>query len=506
MKWYQFWKKFTDKKGDKENIKAAIGSELLDADFFCQLTYMAAIASSGISRSGLFSRAAKLPYISARYFKKVDFVAKAFNHDYSEACNIVGQATKESEVKEFLLRLSGALSTGEDIPTFLERESQVFSDSYGNRYEGRLEILKKWTDAYIALIMTSAIVTVMAVVTLMIGNVTTFFIVALSILTIIVTIFGSWLIYQACPKESKVHSLPCRSKEQDLAKNVARLTLPVIGLTILTLLVMRVNIGWPILISGFFLFPLGLISWIDDKKIDKRDVNIASFLRSLGGVSQAIGATVNEALSRLDFRSMGALRENVGLLYNRLRAGIDPALCWERFVGESGSEQVNRSVRIFWDGVTLGGEPQRVGNEASSFAMKISLLRTQRGLIAAGLLWLTMTMHLVLSTLLIFIYQTLMIFTELVQSAVGEESETPAIANLPSFGIFAGNSQELSLLYFMVVIIVIVLAFSNSFATYAAGGGHIYTLSFYLSITLIISGGAIVFVPSLVQFMFAAIM
>ena len=47
-------------------------------------------------------------------------------------------------------------------------------------------------------------------------------------------------------------------------------------------------------------------------------------------------------------------------------------------MGETGSELVNRSVRIFWDGVTLGGEPQKVGNEASAFAMKISLLRAQR--------------------------------------------------------------------------------------------------------------------------------
>jgi flagellar protein FlaJ len=505
MAWYKFWEK-GNKPAVGKGFKGFTSTVALDMDFFCQLSYMAAVSTSGISRSGLFYHSAKLPYLSAQYFKKVDFVAKAFNHDYSEACNIVGQATKEPEVKALLLRLSGALSSGEDIPTFLERESQVFSDSYSNRYERRLEVLRKWADAYVALILTSAIVTVMAVVTLMIGNVTTSFIVALSILTIIVTILGSWLIYNAAPKENKVHSLPNRTKEQNLVRILTKITLPIAGVIVLFLLVMKVNIGWPLLVTSIFLFPIGLISWIDDKKIDKRDVDIAGFLRSLGGVGQAIGATVNEAISRLDFRSLGALKESVDLLYSRLKAGIEPTLCWDRFVGETGSEQVSRSVRIFWDGVAFGGDPQRVGNDASNFAMKIALLRTQRGLIASGLLWLTMIMHIVLTALLIFIYQTLILFTDLVQSIVQEEGSTPALANLPSFGIFAGDSVELSLLYFMVALIVIILAFANSFAIYAASGGHIYKLAFYLSITMAISGAALVFVPSLVQMMFEAIL
>lgn len=505
MKWYKFWVKHNGKESGKEDTRKSVDIELLDMDFFSLLTYMAAIATSGISRSGLFFHASRLPYISARYFKKVDFVAKAFNHDYSEACNIVGQATKEPEVKELLLRLSGALSSGEDIATFLERESQIFAESYGNRYERRLDTLTKWTDAYVALIMTSAIVTVMAVVTLMIGNATPAFIITLSVLTIIVTIAGAWLIYHATPKETKVHSLPFRSREQDLARNVAKLTLPAGGIIILFLLVMKVDLGWIMLIAGIFLFPLGLISKIDDNKINKRDTDIAGFLRSLGGVSQATGATVNEAIGRLDFRSIGSLKEDVNLLYTRLVARIDPTLCWDRFVGETGSEQVNRSVRIFWDAVTLGGEPQRVGNDASDFAMKIALLRAKRGMIGSGFLWLTVTMHVVLAALLVFIYQTLITFTDLIQTMVPEVQDANAMSNLPSFTVFSSSSGDLDLLYFMVIVIIVVLAVANAFATYAIRGGHIYQLAFYLAVTMAISGAAIIFVPPIVKLLFSGL-
>ncbi len=502
MKWYKFWAKGKEDKPEKQKSK---NLELLDMDFYCQLTYMAAIATSGISRSGLFEHAARLPYVSASYFKRVTFVAKAFNHDYAEACNIVGQLTKEPEVKALLLRLSGALASGEDIAVFLERESQVFSESYGDRYERGLDILGKWTDAYIALIMTAAIVTVMAVVTLMIGNVSPAFLLTLMMATIVVTITGSWLIYRAAPKERKNHTLPHRSKEQNLARALVKITLPPAGVIVIVLLALKADIGWSLIVIGIFLVPLGIVSWIDDRKIYKRDTEIAGLLRSLGGVSQAIGATVKEAMGRLDFRSMGTLKDEINLLYTRLLAGMDPILCWDRFVGETGSEQVTRSVRIFRDGVMLGGEPERVGNDASNFAVKIALLREKRGLIANGILWLSMVMHAVVTLLVIFVYRTLFSFSTLIQSISADVDDPGAMSDMPSFGIYSGTSDELSMLYVMIIIIVIVLALANAFAVYSTDGGHIYKLSAYLAMTLLISGATIIFIPPVVDIMFSGI-
>ncbi len=495
MKWYKFWS-----KGDEDASKP-VNSEILEMDFFCQLTYMAAIATSGISRTGLFQYAANLPYLSARYFQKANFVAKAFNHDYAEACRMVGQSTAEPEVKSLLLRLSGALSSGEDIAVFLERESQVFSDSYSNQYGRRLEVLKKWTDAYVAMIMTSAIVTVMSVVTMMIGNVTTGFILALSALTVIVTMAGAWLIYHTAPREIKVHSLPCRSKEQDMARAIVKITLPVIGIMIVAMAIMGIDIGWMMLSSGVLLFPLGFVSRKDDQNIEKRDMDIAGLLRTLGGVSQAIRATVSEAMGRLDFHSMGSLKEDVELLYTRLLAGISPDRCWERFVGETGSEQVNRSVRIFWDGVNLGGEPERVGNDASAFAMQISLLRAQRSIINSGMQWLAIAMHIILTGVVVFIYQTLVTFSSLVQEVAPEGGLTGVMPGMQSFGLYGGGFAEMNLLHFMIIMIVVVLTLANAFAIYATGGGHIFKLSFYLAIMAVISGAALIFVPPAVNIM-----
>ena len=498
MKLSNPWAKNKEKK-KTENFD----DELLEVDFFCQLAYMAAIATSGISRSGLFYHAAKLPYSATRYFRRIDFVAKMFNHDYSQACRIVGEKAKDPAIKALLLRFSGALSSGEDIAGFLSRESAILSESYGNSYERRLDLLKKWSDAYVSLILTTALVTVMSVVTMMIGNVTVTFMAALAVITIASTILGSWFLYHTAPRETKNHSLITRSQEQDFSRNLAKLLLPIGGVVVLLLLILKANIGTVIVIASAFLFPVGMVVMTDDRKVTKRDADIAAFLRSLGGVMQAIGATAAEAISRLDFRSLGILKEDVGLLHNRMLAGISPNSCWNRFVGETGSELVNRSVRTFWDGITLGGEPQGVGNEASAFAMKISLLRAQRSQIASGFTWLTVAMHAVLTTLSVFIYSIFLKFSQLVKTLMPKGDLSGEIApNIPSFGLFSANNMQMELLFFMVMTIVVVLTLANAFAIYSVSGGHPRKLFFYLALTGAISGGVLVVVPSIANMMF----
>ncbi len=488
-------------KGEKKK-EASFDPELLAMDFFSMLAYLSAIATSGIARDKLVYYAAKLPYIAARYFRKIDFVAKMFNHDYPQACRIVGEKTAESDIKAFLLRFSSALSSGEDVSNFLSREAQLFAETYSNSYERRLESLKKWGDAYISLIMTTALVTVMSVVSMMIGNVTISFIIGLSAITIIASFLGSWFLYKTSPHEVRNHSLTCRSREQDLTRNLSRILLPAGIFAIVFLIAIKVNLGGLLITAGVFLFPIGIVAVIDDGKISKRDFEVATFLRSLGGVMQAIGATASEAMGRLEFRSLGSLKDNVDLLYSRILDGITLRLCWDRFVGESGSEQVNRTVRIFWDGITFGGEPQRVGNEASAFATKIAFLRAKRTQIASGFTWLTIAMHAVLTALSAFIYSVFVTFSSLVDSLLPKDANSGALPNLPAFGLFGQTSAYLGMLHFMVVTVILILTVANALSIYFVNGGHFLKFFFYLALTSAISGGVLVLVPLVVNNIF----
>jgi flagellar protein FlaJ len=266
---------------------------------------------------------------------------------------------------------------------------------------------------------------------------------------------------------------------------------------------MKAGLGNVMLVASVFLLLVGLVAMADDRKVAKRDSDIAAFLRSLGGVMQAIGATAAEAISRLDFRSLGVLKEDVSLLHDRLVAGITPSSCWRRFVGETGSELINRSVTTFWDGITLGGEPQEVGNQASAFALKISLLRAQRSQIASGFTWLTLAMHAVLITLSAFVYSVFLTFAKLVGGLTPKEGlNGSGLPNISSLGFFNPNAVHNNLLYFLMMTVIFVLTFANAFAIYAVSGGHPSKLIFYVALTGAISGAVITVVPPITHTLF----
>ena len=150
------------KKKEKQPTSAARN---LQFDLYAQLSYMSSIATSGVSRAELFEYASNLPYSSSHYFKTVHMMAQKLNVDYAEGCRMVSEQTDIEEVKSFLLRLAGAMSSGEDEAEFLLREATVRGESFGNIYERDTEGLKKWADAYVTLIVAAGLIVIVSLPT-----------------------------------------------------------------------------------------------------------------------------------------------------------------------------------------------------------------------------------------------------------------------------------------------------------------------------------------------------
>ena len=93
-------------KGD--GFKDVTGSEL-----FYQLTYMSAIASSGIARNRIFQMAASLPISPAPYFERIQLLVQKIGYDYIRACNSVGQSVKSEAMASLLLRMGNAFTAGQ---------------------------------------------------------------------------------------------------------------------------------------------------------------------------------------------------------------------------------------------------------------------------------------------------------------------------------------------------------------------------------------------------------
>ena len=483
-------------------------TDLLKGDLFCQLTYMSALATSALPRSLIFEYTSQLNFTSSVYLRKVHFLAKRLNYDYSEACRMVGETTREADPKAILLRMSGAMASGEDEALFLKREAEVMGENYGDEYERQVDSLRKWTDAYVALIISASLVVVISVVSMLIFPMPPSFITTLTFLMLISTILGVWVMHRSAPKEIKTHTLPETSRAQKLARNALfYVSLPLVVLAMPVLFLMKVSLGWSLIVIALIIAPAGILIWWDDKKIDRNDADMAGFLRSLGGITKAIGTTITETVSRLDFGSLASLKKPVTRMNNALKFGIRPDMCWQKFVYESGSEQVNRSVRIFWDGIAVGGDPNSVGNQASMFAMKIALLRGKRKMVSSGFFYLCMAMHATMAILLVGIYQIMWNFANAMQSmqTSGGTSDMSAISSLPTFAFFSNSSGQLQILNLMVTAMLLMLTAANPAAVKVVDGGHNYKYFYLLTITMIITGLTMLVLPGLVHGMFSSL-
>jgi len=488
-----------------KNGKVSFNSDLLPVDLFCQLAYMSSLATSRLPRNLLFDYSAKLPYTSSRYFTEVNFMAKRLNYDYSEACRMVGERTKETEPKALLLRMSGSLSSGETAADFLGREAFVLGEKYGEDYERRVESLKRWTDTYVALILSASLIVVISVVSMLIFPQSPTMIALLTWMMLISTGLGVWIMYRASPKETKTHKLQNTSRLQTLAQSLFKLVaIPACAVILCVAFLLKLETGLTMIILSLAIAPVGFLAYWNDKQIDKLDNEIASFIRSLGGIAKAIGSTITEALGRMDQDSMGVLKPGVRNLVSTLAFGINPELCWRKFVEDTGSEQVNRSVRIFWDGIACGGDPLKTGGLASMFALKVSLLRNKRSMVAESFAYLCMAMHAILVLLLIGIYNVLLNFSTAVagMAPAGQEEGMAALAQLPAFAFFSQGSSQLHTLNLMVMAMVLMLTVVDAMAVKVVEGGSNLKILYYMGITLMLTGLCLTFVPNVVQGMF----
>ncbi len=352
------------------------------------------------------------------------------------------------------------------------------------------------------LVLSSVLVIIMGIVSTMIWKVEFAFIIGMVVISCGITALGVYLLRLMAPKEKMILATP-GSKEQKQAQTLFKIVIPGAAIAASMTVLTGMDFGWAFIIIAACVFPLGWIMDKDDKKVSKRDGEIGTFLASLGGISGAIGTTVKDALGRIDIDSINSLRNQVKRLYVRLKSGIMPKLCWNKFVEETGSELTNRSIGMFYDSIDLGGDAEQVGYHASLFATKISMLRAKRRSVAIPFRWLCIVMHAAVVALLIFVSNIITIFGELVAKAEASIPTTSGVPGISSFSSF--NIEGLSVLNNMVLPLVIIFTIANSLAPYMVEGGSWLKVMYNLGITCALSGLAILCLPGLARMLFTTV-
>lgn len=500
---------------------AVIGYDLLSI-----LTYMSVLVCGGMGREEILTNCARQKLKTAIFFEYIYSMARYMGVEYTHAFQVVSQKARASRIKSVLLRFAAAISSGESEADFIDQETRAETDRYVNEYDNSVENLKKWTDAYAAILVSVTLIMVVSLVSTMMGNLGETFIVLMGLVLFSITTIGVYIIFKAAPAESTAYTT---ADGMPFPRKMARISLMAaapVGLVSGMLLATRFDflLGSAVFFVcvGVSLIPAAVFAWLDDARLTRLDEVFPMFVRSVGNVAGAADINIIGALARIDTRSMGPLEPQIINLRTRLEANLPSDECWEAFRKETGSDLVNRGSHMLIDGTTFGGKADVVGNISSRFAQSVVQLRAKRRLTSATFSFLTLPLHATMVFVLVFVLQIVATFnTELsdAYSATGygslesEESMESNLAipdqfNVPQseelvggIGFFA--VQDLTLVTYTVVMVVFTLTVANSLAPMFAAGGSGLKIATFLSPMCLMSGVILGAIPIITPVIFA---
>jgi flagellar protein FlaJ len=504
-------------QGLKDKISQLTEDRKMGADLLFLNTYMASLAMANASRPEIFSYASnRKEYISAKYITKVDTYVKKWNYSYSEALGIVADRTHNIILRSMLNRYANAIDSGVPDDDFLKNELSTVRSVYRSQVEQGLEMLKKWGDAYIAMLLSGTVICVTIMISIAIyspqGLDATLNMAYAIVLTICV--FGNLLMYTSVPDDPKSHGLTERSsKEQQTIHAMERIIVPLTLGAFIVMTLVGINAGLIFMLVGILMAPLGIIGFIDDSNITLRDNDFSTFIRSLGSIMGGQGTTAVHALATIDKKSLTALEPLVNSVYSQMNLGLDNKQIWDKFIGDSGSNLIYKYLNIYLDTVIMGGPPEPIGTVVGSSVLEQTLLREKKDMHARSFIVLLVPMHMAMVGIFVVLFRIMLTLTGSVTAMMGKFAATTAAAGAASAGGVSAGSALGGMSMFtnfpekemgnFVVISLIIITVSNIIAARIVGGGDRYMFYFYTALFCTLTGLILLIAPMGVNIFFS---
>ncbi len=486
----------------------------MGADILFMITYMASIITSDVSRPEIFAfTAERKEYVTSRYIGKVERFVKRWNYNYAKALELVAERTKNKMLSSMLTRYGNSISSGVPDDEFIRLELSTVRSVYRNHFEQGIEMLKKWGDAYIALMLSSTIVSIIIMVSVAIYAPTDLDSTLNSsyLLIIGIGLFGIITMYRSIPGDQKCHDNPNKgSYEQQTIKKLERIILPVLAVAVILMIIAGFNYGVIFLVLAVLLAPLGIFGFIDDTNIIHRDEDFTTFIRSLGTIMGGKGLTVTTALGEIDRKSLPVLSEFIDSAYSKLNLGLDDDMVWTRFVNDSGSNLIYKYLNIFRDSIKLGGNPAEIAKVVSSSMLEQTLLREKREMLATGFIVLLIPMHVAMIAIFVFLYQILIAMSHAVTSVMESFSQTSTALGDTSANVGGSMSGMMNIFVnfpeekmgFYITMVILIITIANIIAGKIVKGGDNYMYYAFGSILFALSGMVYIVTPYIVNMFF----
>jgi len=429
----------------------------------------------------------------SRYFKKMDVLVNKWGFKQDHISILLSKLVPHDLLKGFLHRLAYNLSIGASFSEFIKLEYHKYILDFDYSFERALDKLRILSDVYTALLDAAIIVSMTAVlVSILFGASNTYVILMLITVITLSALFSSiTLIKVNLPPDIMVpHSLPHRSNRLKRLDKIVRKLIYFISIASFVPILMIYSVidasifidkilEYSLLISSVYFLLGGIALFVGKlglniiRTIEEYDALYPVFINTLGEAAMMTGS-LKEGLTRIIYNDYSKLNNLIRRLYNRLVVGVDPEVAWRLFSEESGSNLIFFLTSIFFNAVRRGASIRETSRILYDTSLRISKRRVGRNQIYnyfRGMVIPLQATFVAVLSLIVVLIGLLGKFMVIIQGFI-------TYMEMPDMKIL------LSFIFFLIGI----LSIGNSWSIYMLKGDSIYTMIYYLGLSLLISG------------------
>lgn len=485
-------------------LKSKIGEATVDLPLLYLLLHMYAVSTGKPVRARLF----QLNSVLGDYgdyeaiLRRIAALATKWGYSFVRSIRLISKDAKNRVFREFLLRFSEVLRTGEDPVRFLEVEFAAARRNYQAQYYRAMDLMRIILGMHTTLMSSAAfILTVMTVFMVFTGNnITTYLLTLIGSLTVVGTF--TVVTYMVVPKEWISPNIKPKPKHiystYNLSVIVTLSASSIIGFLIYTNLN---NLELAIMVAGSLSLLPGLIATRIENSIKKVESFYPIFVRSFG-LTYSVLPNYVRTLSSILMSDYGPLTRYIKLVYAKLSNGIDPKIVWRHFLLNTWSNLVLRTTNVLVDAVDVGGDLRNAGVALSDLFIRLNDLRSTRERIARTFEATTYILQMLVTAVSISIINILQMFSRFVEK-LSMGLEVTELYGLVPFYI---TQENISFIYDTTLLFLIVLVIANALTIKLAYGGLMETLWIQISILSIMTASASFVMRTLINYIFGRLL
>ena len=443
----------------------------LDLTLVTVITHMYCLSLGNVDAKGLIGGVAKnREYgVYSRVFTRIMTLATKLGYGFTRAIKLITRTAKPP-LRDVLIRFSEAIASRAP-KEHLGLEMATITEEYTGEYERMAESMKILGGIYASIISISALaVMVSSLLTIFLENP----LIPLMAYVLAVLVLAMMLIAlkTVSPKETLVYIGKSPPKTYSLFRLSLMLAIATLALPAVMIITMGYEgIPYMLVAAGGALVGPGLLAYKLESYVNSIDKFYPTFIKALG--ENLLSTTdFKSALSYVLHMELGALREHVQRVLNRIKLWVSAEEALELMASETASHQVHTLNNIFAEAFRTGSNPLEVGKILSSLAIKVLDLRNKRRVVARSLETVLMMLQPIVVALLVILTSLATFFSQ-------------TIMELPFFEF---GYIPVPLVRYGTMVIIVFIALLNSISINVARGGFKGTSLLYAGLLLIESG------------------